>query len=131
MITVKIEIQIFAAIVVIILLSFGFLLVNTYKAIRNPDTTCSISADCEDLVHPECVGEWICTNNLCAWLCELDNATPQEQQGGLGGSTVECIEDSNCQKGVCPDGYEYQQYACMSNKCVELQFFADPCLNHR
>ena len=41
-----------------------------------------------------------------------------------------CNLASDCEKGICPDGYEYNKFSCAEKKCVELQFFADPCLNH-
>ena len=42
----------------------------------------------------------------------------------------QCNLASDCPKGKCPDGYGYNKFECISNKCSELVFFADPCLNH-
>ncbi|MBI4154412.1 hypothetical protein HY501_03675 [Candidatus Woesearchaeota archaeon] len=50
-----------------------------------------------------------------------------QSPGDFGGSTVECIDDTHCQIGECPDGSEYQRYACSDNRCVEINYFADPC----
>ena len=41
-----------------------------------------------------------------------------------------CNLVSDCPKETCQDGYEYNKFSCTGNKCVELMFFADPCLNH-
>ncbi len=41
-----------------------------------------------------------------------------------------CSLASDCEKGICQDGYEYNKFSCSDNKCVENVFIADPCLNH-
>src|SRR3989344_636877 len=42
----------------------------------------------------------------------------------------ECNLSSDCERGICPDGYEYNKYSCTDNICYENKFIADPCLNH-
>src|SRR3989344_4295531 len=42
----------------------------------------------------------------------------------------ECNLNSDCEQGICLDGYKYNKYSCNENKCYENRFFADPCLEH-
>ena len=126
----KLQMVVYGLIIVILILAFIF--VNVYRSIQDKekDSYCTTTVDCEKLVHAECTGSWICVSNACAWRCNLNETSNNISAGGLSGSTVECIEDSNCAAGVCPDGYQYQKSACMSNKCYDLQYFADPCMGH-
>ena len=61
---------------------------------------------------------------LLASLLVIASCIPKSEE------KVKCNLASDCPKGTCPDGYEYTQFECASNNCVQLWFFADPCLNH-
>lgn len=51
---------------------------------------CAVAADCEQfLPDVDCVGEWACTNTVCAFEC---------------GSTNACTSDADCAGGACVDG---------------------------
>ncbi len=41
---------------------------------------------------------------------------------------TECTEDKYAS---CADGYEYKSWACTDGKLHQIQYFADPCLNHQ
>ncbi len=40
---------------------------------------------------------------------------------------IECQQNSDCQKGICEDGTEYEKYSCVANKCVLINYVQDPC----
>ena len=100
------DIKIIVYIIIIVLLVFAFISVNVYKDLTakenrtkgynetNKTTNglgfCNVPQDCESqgLVHIQCVGNWICEQNRCGWIC-VTEGLPQPQ-GGLSGSTVEC-----------------------------------------
>jgi hypothetical protein len=122
----------------IIVLALAFAIAISYKgqAPERGEGYCTQPSDCKDLPHVlsvQCVGSWACVQNRCAWICETNAAGQGGSSGaggGLGGSTVECVEDGNCPLGTCPDGYQYQKASCLNNACRDLNFFADPCMNH-
>ena len=125
--------RIFAYASIAIILIAAFAAVNIYKDIITNTTKnqsigfCNMSDDCEkqDLPHILCVGNWVCEQNSCGWICAAENtSTPT---GGLSGSTVECYEDDHCKLGNCPDGTTYKKYSCLNNMCREINYFADPC----
>jgi len=136
------DIKIIVYIIIIVLLVIAFISVNVYKDLTVKENRtkgynetnrtglgfCNVPQDCENqgLVHIQCVGNWVCEQNRCGWVCSAEVA-PQ-QTGGLSGSTVECYEDSHCQPGVCADGSTYKRYRCLNNKCVDINYFADPCI---
>src|SRR3989338_3300074 len=45
----------------------------------------------------------------------------------IDSSNDSCIVDNDCPLGICSNGKTYQAYACLDNKCHQLNFFADPC----
>ncbi|MCX6816222.1 MAG: hypothetical protein NT120_05235 [Candidatus Aenigmarchaeota archaeon] len=114
-------------IILIIILVIAFAAVNIYKGLKVKDGFCYLPEDCDKqkLVHIQCVGNWTCEKNACGFICKSD--VEQKQQGDLSGATVECIEDSNCQPGVCQDNTTYKRYSCQANKCTDINYFADPC----
>lgn len=36
-------------------------------------------------------------------------------------------QQTSCEKGSCTDGRTYEKYALLNGKCVELNYFQDPC----
>lgn len=41
---------------------------------------------------------------------------------------IECLQDSDCGEGICPDGSTYKSHVCSDEKkCVEISYFQDPC----
>ncbi len=127
----KFKLQMILYGIVIVILILAFIFVNVYKNLQTKqDGYCQAPTDCEGLVHIECVGSWACASNQCAWKCTANETQGSAGAGGLSGSTVECVDDSNCPLGTCADGYKYQKSACMNYKCMDLNFFADPCMGH-
>lgn len=114
---------------IIVLLIVAFVFVNTYKELvanrTEEEGFCNLPEDCEGLPHILCAGGWVCEQNRCGWVCSTEEIVIQE--GGLGAATVECLDDSHCAAGACPDNSTYKKYTCQANRCAEINYVADPC----
>ncbi len=126
----KLKTQVILSVIIIIILTFAFIYVNVYKELstktaNSTEGFCNAPADCGNLIHVECVGNWVCESHRCGYICGTAQST--QTAGGLSASTVECINDSDCKLGVCEDNSTYSKYNCLNNKCTEINYFADPC----
>ena len=124
----NLKIVVYAVIIIILVVAFAS--VNVYKGLKTNETSlgsCNAPTDCEkqDLAHIMCVGSWVCEQNRCGWVCGIKNESTGN--GGLSGSTVECYDDGHCTMGKCPDNTAYKRFSCLDYRCVEINYFADPC----
>jgi hypothetical protein len=103
-----------------------FLYANLYTGFGTEKSVCNTAEDCISLSHIECTGKWVCEIGQCGWVC-ASNGSKSSSNGGLGGATVECVVDDNCPAGGCSDSTTYKRYSCQGNRCVEINYFADPC----
>ncbi|MBI3190881.1 hypothetical protein HYZ41_04220 [archaeon] len=101
-----------------------FIYANLYTSFGVEKGICNGIEDCKNLSHVQCTGQWICERRQCGWVCTSDSI---KTGPGLSGATVECIDDSNCTPGNCPDNTTYKRYSCQANTCTEIKYFADPC----
>jgi eight-cysteine-cluster-containing protein len=103
---------------------------------------CKTPEDCESLPHIECVGEWECIENTCAWRCEgvgscelMDSSYCEIDLdcicGGIDTVSGECFlgnrdyyESCVNKTGQCPDycgGIAGNlEVRCKNNNCVQV-----------
>ncbi len=93
--------------------------------------SCNVDEDCPFITCPngEKIKRYTCENGKCKKISY--NISPCIKPSSSSSSGfLSCSQDSDCPKSICPDGFEYQSFACINNTCNQLLFFADPCLNH-
>ncbi len=99
---------------------------------------CNTSSEIKCLFHSDCPSG-TCSNGTKYFesLCEFGTCVKSAVQNDICNSiqpssssgAVECNQDEDCIKGVCPNGKTYLAYSCLNNQCNQINYFADPCLD--
>jgi len=95
------------------------------------EPVCATPADCEELPHTMCVGQWQCVDGACVWECGEPDCIPEGETGpvipdapsccpgleqisvatwdpdaGICGMSMGVFLCSNCGNGLCESGWE-------------------------
>ncbi len=89
------------------------------EKVEGPVHMCTAPSQCEGFAHPSCEGAWDCSDNRCAWGCEVGGCVTPADCEGL--AHIQCAGHWACEAGRC-------SYACeISGRELDVSYEVGEC----